>query len=788
MRGVRLPWVYPAIVYSLWSVWLLRSYVPYSLRPVLNSWRDLLPPHMAFVTALALCIQQPWARDLGMAAVLTLAAIGAGGWILDRLRISASRITALERVTFSAAVGFAALVMIASALGVPGLFRPLPLRILLAVFTVAGLWRLPAEAPHLRAFAQEVARGLRREPLACLPLAVTAIFCWFALLYTAAPETAFDAVMVYLPYPQEFLRRGTFSLVELYRGNIPLYGVVFFTLGQVLHSDLLRSETSARMFNFLTFPGVLFATAALARTACRNLARPVFYVALAVCWVATCRILGYHATICYPDLGVVLWSTLAIQAAMRLLEARHSHPAQAPWILKRNWAVLTGWFAGMAAGIKFSGMYWIILCGLAIVAGYTFFPEDSSADSSADGAAAKGTGEGPRFAVWSASLPARLREGLAVATIFAAVGAAVFLPWLIRNWINTGDPLHPAFQHLLRHPAIDLKDARADLAGGLNRSRLPFTIGNLLAIPWWMTFGADRFVGTVGPVLLWTLPFLVLGWRRDRYWLLLAGLFPLFGVFWLLGPQWCRYFLPAVPLDAVLGASALANMRLPRFLTVLLGGMALFMVLPNLPGMDRALAVNTYMPAEVPYGPALGLQSGEEYRRRNLGLYAAAEYANSLGLPASTAVLAVPAMDTLPAWHTRYRVVDIWDNLHVVCTSQNGHEAPCYSITGDPLLRGLDRAGIGLLAIRHNDRFVMQTGALRLEDPMLREHFRMRGSGGGVFFFERNRLARGPVGSTCKPICSTVGCSVGTPFRPSPPANPRASPRFGPISKIPVSR
>lgn len=256
-----------------------------------------------------------------------------------------------------------------------------------------------------------------------------------------------------------------------------------------------------------------------------------------------------------------------------------------------------------------------------------------------------------------------------------------------------------------------------------------------------MTFGADRFVGTVGPVLLWTLPFLVLGWRRDRYWLLLAGLFPLFGVFWLLGPQWCRYFLPAVPLDAVLGASALANMRLPRFLTVLLGGMALFMVLPNLPGMDRALAVNTYMPAEVPYGPALGLQSGEEYRRRNLGLYAAAEYANSLGLPASTAVLAVPAMDTLPAWHTRYRVVDIWDNLHVVCTSQNGHEAPCYSITGDPLLRGLDRAGIGLLAIRHNDRFVMQTGALRLEDPMLREHFRMRGSGGGVFFFERNRLA-----------------------------------------------
>src|ERR1035438_1671772 len=225
--------------------------------------------------------------------------------------------------------------------------------------------------------------------------------------------------MVYLPYPQEFLRRGTFSLVELYRGNIPLYGVVYFALGEVLHG-----ESGARMLNYLTLPGVLLATATLARTACRGLSRPVFYTSLAVCWVASCPILGYQASICYPDLGVALWSTLALQATMRLIETR-----------TRSWVILAGVAAGMAAGTKFSGMYWIVLCGVAILAGYMLAGE-LGGGGRLDGAGE--SGGGVRLPIW--------RQGFAVAVLFATIAAVVFLPWLIRNWINTGDPMHPVFR------------------------------------------------------------------------------------------------------------------------------------------------------------------------------------------------------------------------------------------------------------------------------------------------------------------------------------------------------
>jgi hypothetical protein len=173
-----------------------------------------------------------------------------------------------------------------------------------------------------------------------------------------------------------------------------------------------------------------------------------------------------------------------------------------------------------------------------------------------------------------------------------------------------------------------------------------------------------------------------------------------------------------------------------------MAALGLFMVLPNLPGLEQSRAVGeASMTANIPYLPALGLQDPQEYRRRNLPLFEASQYANALHLPSSTSVLAVPMIETLPAWHTHYHIVDVWDNAHLVCRDEKQRDAPCYSTTGEALVQVLDQGGIGLLAIRHNDQWVTQTGAFRLEDPMLREHFRLRGYGGGVFFYQRDHQA-----------------------------------------------
>jgi hypothetical protein len=189
---VRIFWVCPAVAFTAWTAWLLREYLPRSIRPFLNHWRNLLPPN-GLAAALIRCVSQPWARDCAAVLVLTLAATCVGGWLLSRLRITPPQIGYLERFIFAAAAGFSTLVILASALALPGLFRPLPLRILLAAFAIVGLLLLPSEWPNLRGLVRTVAGGLRREPFAAVPLAFAAVFCWFALISTAAPETTFDS-------------------------------------------------------------------------------------------------------------------------------------------------------------------------------------------------------------------------------------------------------------------------------------------------------------------------------------------------------------------------------------------------------------------------------------------------------------------------------------------------------------------------------------------------------------------------------------------------------------------
>src|ERR1035438_2152508 len=102
------------------------------------------------------------------------------------------------------------------------------------------------------------------------------------------------------------------------------------------------------------------------------------------------------------------------------------------------------------------------------------------------------------------------------------------------------------------------------------------------------------------------------------------------------------------------------------------------MVLPNLPGLHASLGTAVGMvPDQVLYNPALGLESEREYRRRNLDLYEASQYANALDLPASTHVLSVPMTETLPAWHTRYYSVNAWDSVRLMCLDEDRHGVPC---------------------------------------------------------------------------------------------------------------
>jgi hypothetical protein len=38
-----LNWAYPAVVFTIWTAWVLKTYVPKAIKPFLDNWRDLDP-------------------------------------------------------------------------------------------------------------------------------------------------------------------------------------------------------------------------------------------------------------------------------------------------------------------------------------------------------------------------------------------------------------------------------------------------------------------------------------------------------------------------------------------------------------------------------------------------------------------------------------------------------------------------------------------------------------------------------------------------------------------------
>jgi hypothetical protein len=682
----------------LWTACLCISYLPFGLAASLPDLLAQLPPASGYAF-------HRWWLDLGVALLLAVAAHAHGASTLDRLRLETQGV---EWILTATALGMALLVLSASVLGFVSLFRVGVLRSLLALFVATGLWQA-------RVWRQRIGRHLREiaaERAAIAPLLLALLFVGITLVAAAAPETSYDALSWHLPTARFFLQQGRFAYMELYRSNVPHYGTIFYALGLAIRRNNLNGEATARMFHFLLYPGMLLAAAALAARLTKqdgdeDKQPNLLPQSLAALWIASSPLVMHRATTCYPDLGASLWGVQAVLAFLQFHATR-----------RRAWVVLCGLFAGLAAGSKFVGFYWIVIGGLLVTL-------SALADTSE---------EHNRRNAW------RL-----IAT-FAIVSGAVCAPWMIRNWIYTGDPVLPMLQRVLPHPRMDLREVTNLLTDADNRERIPASLKNFLALPWRLTMEGDRWQGAIGPVFLWLAPLWILGGLRKNNgaWWWISAVLLLFSCLWLRGPQWSRYYLPALPLLAGLGAAAVCHPRLPRWSRAVLVAVGMIFPLVDLPGLNHSwISGGAFVLQDIPWNVAIGRESEETYRREQLTDYDAAEFLNGQ-TSYRGAILPVPGFHFFPQWLTRLRVLNVWENAQAVCLSDSHRLVDCYHLRGPTLIHNMDNLGVSILAIRRDQDWSAHRDALRLEDPSLRRYFRILEYVGGTFVYARDPAAPKP--------------------------------------------
>jgi len=480
-RGERASWITPAgsiaLVIGLAAVlWRAQSVRPFAVE-----------------TLLLLVVA--WA------VVWTLAATGLGGLLLTLVRLEVA--DPVERGVLEATLGCGGLIAIAAGLSCLGLFRPVPLS--LVVVGAAGVGAL---------------RVLRRgwHPMRPGRLAWAVVVPWVVAVAVAATVSPFyDQWHQHLGFPWMWLRAGSVTpSFDNYYTFMPVNASLLYAYGLGT-----LGGWSAQVVHWWSGVVTLAAVWSLGRRLVDDGGG-----AGAVLLVATAPTVLQLATTAGSDLVVAMFASGSWIALLETSSANHS---------RGRWWFVSGACVGLAAGSKYTALGTVALpiAAAAVVIHLTR---------------------------WRSGI----RSLLAGSALGLVGGLLTFGPWMVRNLLVAGSPLFPFFTGPFRAwlVADPLEVGRfAAWLSGFDTSGQHLASGLTLGS---FSGSIDGF-GPLGLMWLACVPATVLGMRRLRrpaFWALGVGACVAV-LFWASGLHVARYLVPGlIPAAAVLGgglASALAT-------------------------------------------------------------------------------------------------------------------------------------------------------------------------------------------------------------------------------------
>ena len=441
------------------------------------------------------------------------------------------------------------------------------------------------------------------------------------LLRALAPPINWDALVYHLTLPEWYARthglRVNPAEFNVFSG-MPQLNEMLYTAAGLLRVDAAAGAGAAQVLGWFFGLALCLGLAAGAR----DLGLPAWLapaiqfssvsVALELAWA-------------YADLLLMLLA-LGVVLALREWRRESRQPTGDPRLSAR-WLALAGVLAGLAWGCKYTGVIVPVAGGAVVFIAACM---------------------GPSLA-WRA----RLARALLAATVFGVLAGAALAPWLIKNWLFTGNPVYP-----LLFPAADM-DAlrlwfynRPDLAEPLWRAALVFLRATFLGVQ-----GGNEIDATLGPLLLLCAGLLLFCWPRLSA-ALRAELVPLVGfvvvayVGWVLLvhvsalARQARLFFAFLPALALLGAAGVRGVRelnLPTLRLSLVVNAAFALVL----GLSAVELVVEFA-SENPLPYLAGIQSAADYATARLGWYA-------------------PALERVNALPAGSRVVFLWEARSLAC-------------------------------------------------------------------------------------------------------------------------
>ena len=240
-------------------------------------------------------------------------------------------------------------------------------------------------------------------------------------LLGSVPPVDRDALTHHLFVPRLWLEHGGIhEIPEIPFSYYPMNLDLLYTVPLALGNDIVPK--------YIHYLFALLTALLLHRHIARRLGR-VYGLLGAVFFLSVPVILKLSITV-YVDLGLVFFTTAALLLLLRWAEEGF------PW----RWLVLAGLCCGLAAGTKYNGLIAVVALTLLVPMLYQ-----------------RGAGQ------------AKQSNGRALlcGLVFALATLTAFSPWLVRNYLWTGNPIYPLHDRLFQQLATP--DASRQIATGNDR-------------------------------------------------------------------------------------------------------------------------------------------------------------------------------------------------------------------------------------------------------------------------------------------------------------------------------
>ncbi len=397
-----------------------------------------------------------------------------------------------EQAVLSVVLGWGVLVVLTFALGVLGLYQKWVFLSLFAIISLWGVWKyLPCvlrSRPHL----------IPTTWMGALGLSLIVIIAIGSFFWALAPAVRYDSVSYHLAVPVKYLEAGRMiEIPESFQSYFAHYGEMLYVIAFALGDQPLPG-----LINFVA--GIL-------------LAIQTYYLGVrlgnqTVGWIAavllfSLPIIGIESATTYIDIYLTLFVTSALHAAILWEQSGD-----------QRWLLLFGSFSGLALGTKLNAL--LILFPFWVLLGIKSNRENTPFERSA------ALIFFPAFLLWA--------------------------PWLLRDWLWTGNPVFPNLNPIFQSSAW------------FDRNFFIFqptlnTLQRFFYFPWLGVADSHHYYhespgGVLGALPLISLPWLY-GRKKENSQKLILFLACLLAMAMLISfGAHARYLMPLFPLLSILAA------------------------------------------------------------------------------------------------------------------------------------------------------------------------------------------------------------------------------------------